>query len=175
MGRHPAERPIPDLFSNDRVRDASPPQPKPSTPKATPESAPQRHILPKNLRSAVKHLSDGELDLMHAATLEEIKRRGRLPPGVETDLPSLGHRLKRPTSLADETDARKEPLPTRTRGHPRSLADARSGECYSCSLQRWHHANPYCATVWDFPIERAEGVGIRQAEALKAGSGFAAC
>jgi hypothetical protein len=82
MGRHPAEQPIPDLFSTDTVRDASPPQPKPSTPKATPESAPQRHILPKNLRSAVKHLSDGELDLMHAATLEEIKRRGRLPPGV---------------------------------------------------------------------------------------------
>ena len=50
-------------------------------------------ILPKNLRSAVKHLSDGELDLMHAATLEEMKRRGRLPPGVETDLRSLGHRF----------------------------------------------------------------------------------
>jgi hypothetical protein len=49
----------------------------------------QRHTLPKNLRSAVKHLSDGELDLMHAATLEEMKRRGRLPPGVETDLRSL--------------------------------------------------------------------------------------
>jgi hypothetical protein len=32
-----------------------------------------------------------------------------------------------------------------------------------------------CTTVWDFPLERAEGVGIRQAEAFKAGSGFAAC
>jgi hypothetical protein len=31
------------------------------------------------------------------------------------------------------------------------------------------------ATVWDFPLERAEGVGIQQAEAFKAGSGFAAC
>ena len=107
MGRQPAERPIPDLFSNDRVRDASPPQRKPSTPKATPESAPQRHILPKNLRSAVKHLSDGELDLMHAATLEEIKRRGRLPPGVETDLRSLGHRLNvRPHLLMKRTPAK---------------------------------------------------------------------
>ena len=92
MGRHPAEQPIPDLFSTDTVRDASPQRPKPSTPKATPEGAPQR-ILPKNLRSAVKHLSDGELDLMHAATLEEMKRRGRLPPGFETDLRSLGHRF----------------------------------------------------------------------------------
>ena len=66
---------------------------KPSATKATPETAPQRHILPKNLRNAVKHLSDGELDLMQAATLEEMKRRGRLPPGVETDLRSLRHRF----------------------------------------------------------------------------------
>jgi len=39
----------------------------------------------------------------------------------------------------------------------------------------WHHANPDCATVRDFPIEPAEVIGIRQGEALKAGSGFAAC
>ena len=140
MGRHPAERPIPDLFSTDRVRDASPPQPKPSTPKATPESAPQRHILPKNLRSAVKHLSDGELDLMHAATLEEIKRRGRLPPGVETDLRSLGHRLNVRPDLPMKRTSAKNQIPTTTRGHRRSLADTRSGECRSCSLQGWHHA-----------------------------------
>ena len=30
---------------------------------------------------------------MHAATLEEMKRRGRLPPGAETDLQSLGRRF----------------------------------------------------------------------------------
>jgi hypothetical protein len=52
---------------------------------ATTEPAPLPHVLPKNLRKAVKYLSDGELDLLHAATLEEIKRRGRLPPGVEAD------------------------------------------------------------------------------------------
>jgi hypothetical protein len=110
MGRHPAEQPIPDHFSTDAVRDASPPRPKPSTPKATPESAPQRHILPKNLRSAVKHLSDGELDLMHAATLEEMKRRGRLPPGVETDLRSPGHRFNaRPELPLKRTSARNQP------------------------------------------------------------------
>ena len=104
-----AEHPMPDLFSTDTVRDASPPRPKSSTPKATPESAPQRHILPKNLRSAVKHLSDGELDLMHAATLEEIKRRGRLPPGVETDLRSLGHRFNvRPHLPIKRTSAKNQ-------------------------------------------------------------------
>ena len=84
MGRHPAEQPMPDLFWTDTVRDASPPRPKPAATKATTETAPQRHILPKNLRNSVKHLSDGELDLMHAATLEELKRRGRTPQGVET-------------------------------------------------------------------------------------------
>ena len=68
MGREPAERTAPDLF----------PASASSLPKkATTESEPQRYVLPKNLRNAVKHLSDGELDLMHAATLEEMKRRGR--------------------------------------------------------------------------------------------------
>jgi hypothetical protein len=59
MGRQPAEQSTPELFPNDRVRDASPPQPKPSTPKATPESAPQRHILPKNLRGGRRKLTHG--------------------------------------------------------------------------------------------------------------------
>jgi hypothetical protein len=45
------------------------------------ETTPQRYVLPKNLRN-------GELDLMHAATLEELKRRGRTPKSVETDLPA---------------------------------------------------------------------------------------
>jgi hypothetical protein len=79
-GRDPAERTAPDLIPN-ATASASP------VPKATTETTPQRYVLPKNLRSAVKHLSDGELDLMHAAILEELKRRGRTPKSVETDSP----------------------------------------------------------------------------------------
>jgi hypothetical protein len=75
MGRDPAERT--DLFPT-ATASTSP------TNKAATESAPQRYILPKNLRNAVKHLSDSELDLMHAATLEEMKHRGRTPRIVET-------------------------------------------------------------------------------------------
>ena len=46
---------------------------------------------------------------MHAATLEEIKRRGRLPPGVETDLRSLGHRLNvRPDLPMKRTSAKNQ-------------------------------------------------------------------
>jgi hypothetical protein len=81
MGREPAERTALDLFPTATA-------PASLAPKPTTETTPQRYVLPKNLRSAVKHLSDGELDLMHAATVEELKRRGRTPKSVETDLPA---------------------------------------------------------------------------------------
>jgi hypothetical protein len=57
-----------------------------SRPKVATESEPRRYVLPKNLRDAVKHLSDGELELMYAATLEELKHRGKTPKSVETNL-----------------------------------------------------------------------------------------
>jgi hypothetical protein len=47
-------------------------------------SAQQRHVLPKDLPNAVKHLNDQELDLLIAACLEEAKRRGKSPPGAQT-------------------------------------------------------------------------------------------
>jgi hypothetical protein len=43
----------------------------------------QRHVLPKDFASAVKHLTDGELDLLIAACLKEAKRRGRFPASDE--------------------------------------------------------------------------------------------
>ena len=84
MGRKPGEQTSPDLFSTTEVRDASS-LPSPPAAEAAAEPAPQRHVLPRDLRKAVKHLSDQELDLLHAATLEEIKRRGRIPPSVGAD------------------------------------------------------------------------------------------
>ena len=82
MGHDPTERTAPDLFPTATIGDASAPPPKLPTADATAETTPQRHILPKDLPNALKHLSDGELDLMHAATLEEMGRRGRMPQGV---------------------------------------------------------------------------------------------
>jgi len=85
MGRDSGEQPTPDLFSTEMVRDGSPSptSPIPATqPRA--DASSQRHVLPKNLRKAVKHLSDGELDLLHAEILEEMERRGRLPPSDQT-------------------------------------------------------------------------------------------
>ena len=82
---------------------------KSPAPKATTESEPQRHILPKNLPNAIKHLTDGELNSLHATTLQELKRRGRTPQGVETDLQSLRHRF------AVRPDLKKQP--SQTAGH----------------------------------------------------------
>jgi hypothetical protein len=76
MGRDPAKQKALDPF----------PTAEPPGAGATIETTSQRYVLPKNLRNAVKHLSDGELDLMHAATLEELKHRGRTPKNVEADL-----------------------------------------------------------------------------------------
>src|SRR5277367_4146166 len=92
MGRNPAEQEAPDLFPTSTVRDASSTPPKPDTTEATTETAPRRHVLPKNLPNAIKHLSDDELDFLHAATLEEMKRRGRRPQRIETDLQTLRSR-----------------------------------------------------------------------------------
>jgi DNA-binding CsgD family transcriptional regulator len=96
MGRERSEQTFPDLFSTDEVRDASTPPP-PATNDATAQPEPQRHVLPKNLRNAVNHLNDEELDLLHAATLEEIRRRGRLQPNVDADSAQTPRYAKRPT------------------------------------------------------------------------------
>jgi hypothetical protein len=92
MGRDPAEQVTPEPFSTDMVRDGSATASASPTIKATTETAPQRYVLPMNLRNAVKHLSDSELDLMHAATLEEMKRRGRTPQSVEAKSPPIEKR-----------------------------------------------------------------------------------
>ena len=88
MGRDRGEQATPDLFSTEMVRDGSPSPIKPiSATQPTADASSRRHVLPNDLRTAVKHLSDGELDLLHAATLEEMGRRGRLPATDQTTKP----------------------------------------------------------------------------------------
>jgi hypothetical protein len=100
MGRDPAERTTLDLFPTDAVSgDSSGPPTKLPAAEATTETTTQRHVLPTNLANAVKHLSNGELDFLHAATLERMKRRGRMPPGVETDLQTLRSQFEVPPPL----------------------------------------------------------------------------
>jgi predicted DNA-binding protein (UPF0251 family) len=64
MGHDRPQLTLPDLLSN------------------APE---QRHVLPKNLPNAVKHLTDRELDQLVAVSLEEARRRGRSPIDVQAD------------------------------------------------------------------------------------------
>ena len=60
-----------------------------STDEAAVVSAP-RHVLPKDLPNAIKHLSDEELDRLITAALAEMRRRGRrLPPLKPTAAPGL--------------------------------------------------------------------------------------
>jgi len=119
MGRDPDQE-MPDPFSTATVQDASA---QPAA-EAKTETAPQRYVLPKNLRNAVKHLSDGELDLMHAAILEEMRRRGRTPQGVETSLsdrPDLTKIQSFPTEKRRHLDIAKVPL---TRGQVNAVRAA---------------------------------------------------
>jgi hypothetical protein len=64
----------PDLFSHPSDREAPSPSENPPSSslvvaKAVNNLVSPRHVLPKNLKKAVGHLSDGELDLLHAATI----------------------------------------------------------------------------------------------------------
>jgi hypothetical protein len=116
MGRGPAERTAPDLFPT--VTDLASPALK-----ATTETAPQRYVLPQDLGNAVKHLSDGELDLMHAATVEELKRRGRTPKSVETNLPARPD-LTKVQSPPTKTAKSKAAVVSLTRGQVNAVRSA---------------------------------------------------
>jgi hypothetical protein len=81
MGRRRTLQAAPDLFSMAPFGETTPP----ATKGASSEQE-RRHILPKDLPSAVKHLDDEELDRLLAVALAEAKRRGRRSPA--TDKPS---------------------------------------------------------------------------------------
>src|SRR5262249_60767113 len=83
MGSGRMRSTTPDLFSMASAREPSPSlRPPAGSPPAT-DAAPAdflpRHVLPKDLPSAIKRLQDRELDLLLAAVLAEQERRGRKP------------------------------------------------------------------------------------------------
>jgi hypothetical protein len=81
MRRSPARPATPDLFATEMVRGS--PEPAAPVTKAAADRVSQRHVLPKDLPNAVKHLTDTELDLLITAAVEEAKRRGSLPPSLQ--------------------------------------------------------------------------------------------
>lgn len=108
MGRDPAEQPKPDLFSTDTVRDASPLPTKPTAAEPTGDASTQRHVLPTNLRHAIKQLSDGELGELCEVAFDEAKRRRRMRWSVEIDATPSS---RRPSDIATKrspaTDKRR--------------------------------------------------------------------
>ena len=67
----------PDLLSS-----ASPQETASRSPNPTANAVP-RHVLPSDLPTAIKHLSDQELDQLLAAVTAELQRRGKALPALE--------------------------------------------------------------------------------------------
>ena len=95
----------------------------------------RRHVLPKDLPNAVKHLNDEELDRLLAVTLAEAKRRGRQT--TPTDQPSPNRKVE-----------------------AAGVIDTRATECRACGFQGWHHTRAHCSAVRFIPIGRADGAEV---------------
>lgn len=99
MGRDRTQQATLDLFST-----ASSGEPSPRSKQSSPQK--RRHVLPKDLPNAVKHLDDRELDLLITASLEEAKRRGRLLPNVQANTPDESAR-QRSSRMAKSSQRRQ--------------------------------------------------------------------
>ena len=78
----------------------------PSAKEAPADTATQRHVLPRDLPNAVKYLTDTELDLLITTSVQEAKRRGRLPASAEpnpTDEPVQKQSPSRHKGQAEST------------------------------------------------------------------------
>ena len=93
MGRNPAEQ-LPDLFSSSDGDACPPAKSGPTEPAA--DISPQQHVLPKNLRDAIAHLGDSELDKLFEVVFDETKRRGRVPSSIERDSTEASRRPSNP-------------------------------------------------------------------------------
>jgi hypothetical protein len=79
MGRKHIEEPTPDLFSAEGA--SGPPSNQVDDVKGR---RTRRPVLPKDLPTAIRYLSNAELDRLLQAATEEARRRGRLAPTPET-------------------------------------------------------------------------------------------
>ena len=75
MGRDPIRQANRDLFSPAEVETA---------PTVVSSEQKRRHVLPKDLPNAIKHLDDQDLDRLLAVAVAEAKRRGRLSSSDQT-------------------------------------------------------------------------------------------
>jgi hypothetical protein len=101
MGRDRTEQATPDLFSTA----ASFGEPSPRARQVS-SAQERRHVLPKDLPNAVKHLDDRELDLLITASLEEAKRRGRLLANIQANTPDQS--VQKRSSPTDKSCQRRQ-------------------------------------------------------------------
>jgi hypothetical protein len=85
MQRNRNQLALGDLFSTQMAQGTS-------SPPSTKHAQEPRHVLPKDLPNAVKHLTDSELDHLLSVSINEAKRRGRLPLGFQRNLPNDARR-----------------------------------------------------------------------------------
>ena len=97
MMPQPNRSSIPDTSSSSG-RDPSPSSPSESsslaTSRETETALPSRHVLPRDLDAAIRHLDDAELDRLVSAALEERSRRKKL------SVPEESHARRRAESVA---------------------------------------------------------------------------
>jgi DNA-directed RNA polymerase specialized sigma24 family protein len=77
MGKGRTGSMAPDLFAAVSPQETASRSPNP------PAKVVQRHVLPSDLPTAIKHLNDQELEQLLAAVTEEQRRRGKTPPVPE--------------------------------------------------------------------------------------------
>jgi hypothetical protein len=86
MGRESTQQPTPDLFSADKVREASAaPIESGSDRRTKVPFASQRYVLPENLELAVRQLTDDDLMQLLEVALREAKHRGNSSLGFGGD------------------------------------------------------------------------------------------
>jgi hypothetical protein len=121
MERDRTKPATPDLFSTGMVQDGSPPTRRASAKEAPADTASQRHVLPRDLPNAVKYLTDTELDLLITTSVQEAKRRGRLPASAEPNPTDEPVQKQSPSRQKGQAEATKVSL---TRGQVNAVRAA---------------------------------------------------
>jgi hypothetical protein len=91
----PPADPFPTAAAKKALPDAEVVAPRAETAPTTDHASP-RYLLPKDLPGALRHLHDGELDALFEATIEELKRRDRLPFRLIKETPARAMSHQRP-------------------------------------------------------------------------------
>ena len=149
MGNDRTQHEKPDLTSAEGIGG----QPSNTDLNEAPVPPPPKPILPKDLPKALGYLEDQELDRLAGAALDELRRRGRSPPGFEP--PSNNYRrggTKRKAASA-------EGWACSARANPNCFAiiDPGSGERRASGIQGRYHSFKDRPAIRPDPIGGSEG------------------